>query len=71
MTEMQWNSRQKNDFLLKIVQICLFNVFPPQYLVLLLCIFLLELIAGLLAYIKYQEVKCPNFFFHIHLIIDF
>lgn len=29
---------------------------PLQYLCLLLCIFLLEIIAGVLAYITYQEV---------------
>lgn len=28
-----------------------------QYLCLLLCVFLLEIIAGVLAYITYQEVK--------------
>lgn len=33
-----------------------------QYLVLLLCIFLLEIIAGVLAYITYQEVKYFYFF---------
>lgn len=29
---------------------------PPQYFVLLLCIFLLEILAGVLAYIYYQQV---------------
>ena len=29
---------------------------PPQYFVLLLCIFLLEILAGILAYIYYQQV---------------
>lgn len=29
---------------------------PPQYFVLLLCIFLLEVLAGVLAYIYYQQV---------------
>lgn len=30
---------------------------PLQYLCLLLCVFLLEIIAGVLAYVTYQEVK--------------
>lgn len=30
---------------------------PPQYFVLLLCIFLLEILAGVLAYIYYQQVN--------------
>lgn len=30
-----------------------------QYLCLLVCIFLLEIIAGVLAYITYQEVNAP------------
>ena len=34
----------------------LFHVPPLQYLGLLLCVFLLEIIAGVLAYITYQEV---------------
>lgn len=42
---------------------CLFHVPPLQYLCLLLCIFLLEIIAGVLAYITYQEVKCFPFLF--------
>lgn len=37
---------------------CVSHVSPLQYLCLLLCIFLLEIIAGILAYITYQEVKC-------------
>lgn len=35
-------------------------VSPLQYLCLLLCIFLLELIAGVLAFITYQEVKLSS-----------
>lgn len=40
---------------------CLFGVAPLQYLCLLLCVFLLEIIAGVLAYITYQEVKSITF----------
>lgn len=35
----------------------LYSRSPLQYLCLLLCVFLLEIIAGVLAYITYQEVK--------------
>lgn len=33
---------------------------PPQYFVLLLCIFLLEVLAGVLAYVYYQQVISYN-----------
>ena len=53
---------------------CLSHVSPLQYLVLLLCIFLLEIIAGVLAYITYQEVKyfsfCLYVFVHIETYIN-
>lgn len=41
--------------------LCLFICLFLQYLILLLCIFLLEIIAGVLAYVNYQEVKCFSF----------
>ena len=47
-----------------------FSLPPPQYFVLLLCIFLLEILAGVLAYIYYQQVIPPaganKIIFHIY-----